>query len=75
MKEGSHSAVSSSADIMPLNYRKWDDLEVRRVSDHLRIASEHPQLSDDSDIEVHQNVDKASMIRRVLQNEYLDALS
>ncbi|GAA5909717.1 hypothetical protein JCM6882_008472 [Rhodosporidiobolus microsporus] len=32
---------------MPLNYNKWDNL----------------QLSDDSDIEVHPNVDKKSMIR------------
>ncbi|KAM0791142.1 hypothetical protein ACM66B_005628 [Microbotryomycetes sp. NB124-2] len=32
---------------MPLNYNKWDKLE----------------LSDDSDIEVHPNVDKKSMIR------------
>ncbi|GAA6021486.1 hypothetical protein JCM11491_006512 [Sporobolomyces phaffii] len=32
---------------MPLNYNKWDSL----------------QLSDDSDIEVHPNVDKKSMIR------------
>jgi len=32
---------------MPLNYSKWDNLE----------------LSDDSDIETHPNVDKASMVR------------
>ncbi|TXT13464.1 hypothetical protein VHUM_00831 [Vanrija humicola] len=32
---------------MPLNYQKWDNLE----------------LSDDSDVETHPNVDKASMIR------------
>jgi len=33
--------------IMPLNYSKWDQLE----------------LSDDSDIEGHPNVDKKSLIR------------
>lgn len=32
---------------MPLNYSKWDNLE----------------LSDDSDVEVHPNVDKRSFIR------------
>ncbi|KAJ3506570.1 hypothetical protein NLJ89_g6797 [Agrocybe chaxingu] len=35
---------------MPLNYSKWDQLE----------------LSDDSDIEGHPNVDKKSLIRRVV---------
>jgi cell division cycle protein 37 len=44
----SHSHLGSDAQSMSrLNYNKWDNL----------------QLSDDSDIEVHPNVDKKSMIR------------
>lgn len=58
---------------MPLNYSKWDNLEVSRAveapahtwsgsnADHLPLFSR--QLSDDSDIEEHPNIDKKSMIR------------
>lgn len=43
----SHLLSSSSSSTMPLNYSKWDALEV----------------SDDSDIEGHPNVDHKSLVR------------
>jgi hypothetical protein len=64
---------------MPLNYSKWDALEVRRILLALTrahpVASRHDirsspslslQLSDDSDIEEHPNIDKKSMIRQAI---------
>ncbi len=53
---------------MPLNYSKWDQLEVGHHAVN-SIKDTHPsfsQLSDDSDIEGHPNVDKKSLIRCVL---------
>lgn len=55
---------------MPLNYSKWDQLEVCQP---LLLSHSSPsnspgslaQLSDDSDIEGHPNVDKKSLIRFV----------
>ena len=55
---------------MPLNYSKWDQLEVRcSLFPPKSISIDSPgcsvQLSDDSDIEGHPNVDKKSLIRFV----------
>ncbi|KAI0769900.1 Cdc37 N terminal kinase binding-domain-containing protein [Fomes fomentarius] len=44
---------------MPLNYSKWDRLEGVQGP----TSASAPQLSDDSDIESHPNVDKRSLIR------------
>jgi hypothetical protein len=50
-----------------LNYNKWDNLQVRARDRSSRTGWADQvlsrQLSDDSDIEVHPNVDKRSMIR------------
>lgn len=55
---------------MPLNYSKWDQLEVSEFYVYYLINAEcldsTIQLSDDSDIEGHPNVDKKSLIRFIL---------
>lgn len=69
-----HSALSFRLYLyrrrMPLNYSKWDQLEVGcsfRLLNSISIDSPgcSVQLSDDSDIEGHPNVDKKSLIRFV----------
>ncbi|EPQ54468.1 hypothetical protein GLOTRDRAFT_93972 [Gloeophyllum trabeum ATCC 11539] len=45
---------------MPLNYSKWDNLEASVAKSSAFRSSD---LSDDSDIEGHPNVDKRSLIR------------
>ena len=51
---------------MPLNYSKWDQLEViavRLVRSVVDLTRSQFQLSDDSDIEGHPNVDHKSLVR------------
>jgi hypothetical protein len=63
--------VLSSRHKMPLNYSKWDQLEVGLSSLAPKPISIHScsvQLSDDSDIEGHPNVDKKSLIMRVFRH-------
>lgn len=52
---------------MPLNYSKWDNLEVKYLlyTTSTTLFLTNSQLSDDSDIEGHPNVDKKSLIRCV----------
>ena len=52
---------------MPLNYSKWDQLEVCLLPPPLISLCQlfSLQVSDDSDIEGHPNVDKKSLIRSV----------
>lgn len=49
--------------VMPLNYSKWDKLEVGILRSCCASQADIVQLSDDSDIEGHPNVDKRSLIR------------
>jgi hypothetical protein len=66
-----HSVHNQST--MPLNYSKWDNLEVSHDDHCSNLITVTPtgsgafvsntQLSDDSDIEGHPNVDKKSLIR------------
>lgn len=52
---------------MPLNYSKWDALEVSAVVQAhgcwIETWTASPQVSDDSDIEGHPNVDHKSLVR------------
>ena len=62
-----HPSFSSLLN-MPLNYSKWDKLEVSRLFVLCRrcmmsIVYPDVQVSDDSDIEGHPNVDHKSLVR------------
>jgi hypothetical protein len=57
---------------MPLNYAKWEQIEVRLFTlSPLLTTVLLPlslQLSDDSDFEGHPNVDKPSLVRSVFSS-------
>lgn len=61
------SIVPINQPSMPLNYSKWDALEVGIHVDRQHRLADVPmyQISDDSDIEGHPNVDHKSLVRCV----------